>query len=320
MAESAPGASQPATPPGLALVRATIRGARALAEHDRLRAAALLLAREFAANPARLRLAVRLATAHNPSGDDCLIVWHPEDHAPPESDWPALADGDSVYWFDSPGGYAVGPGGTIELTAPTAARLPERLPAALLMLIAASPGVRRLRLLDAAHPPSAELIAHWEAATGLAIETGTRAGLPALTPSRLQPVPPAPPPTHWEPIDRALVAIAVAASLAFLATAARAWLTLDTPAVASAPTSAAAPGGSAAGLLLLRILHAAPSLAESTTAADYGDGRWVLTVKPAGDTRAVEADLLRRFASNGLSAQSITVGEELRVRLERMQP
>ncbi|MFN3629534.1 MAG: hypothetical protein ACK4XK_05650 [Casimicrobiaceae bacterium] len=322
-------ARRPVLPVGFGLIRTTIPGARKLDADDLIRAAALVLVRDFGVRPYELRVAVRLTTAHQETGDDCLIAWTEHAEAADRTEgteWLTLADGETVYWFDAPGGFAIGPGGLAELVAvePRAPEArPDALPTALLMLIATSRGARELVLVSPSRLPDTRQLALWEAASGLTVRSIAEGELPPSQPVALRPPPPPAPPRTWSPIDRALAAVFAATLVLFGASLVPAVQTKSALRSANGSENPAAAAdavqnapGSTAGLLLLRTLHAAPELATALTAAEYGDGRWVLMLRSGPPLARIE----RALALNGLAAQSLVQGEEVRLRVERRRP
>ncbi len=324
-------ARRPALPVGFGLIRTVIPGARGLDADDLARAAGLVLARDLGVTTRDLRLAVRRAAAFQETGDDCLIAWvegsdmaeeidRTVDRTVDRTEWLTLADGGAVYWFDAPGGFAIGPGGLAELAAP-GALLTDALPPALLMLIAASRGARELVLVSPSQVPKAAQIALWEAASGLTVRTIAEADLPATQRVDLRPPPPPVPARGWSAIDRALAAVCAAALLLFGASVLPVLQTVSTPrspATANPPSAGAVAvtSGSTAGLLLLRTLQAVPDLSDALVAADYADGRWVLTLRAGASLPGIE----RALGLNGLATQAVVQGEEVRLRVERRVP
>lgn len=317
-------ARRPVLPVGFGLIRTVIPGARGLDADDLARAAALVLARDLGVTTRDLGLAVRRATAFQETGDDCLIAWVEGMGAADSLDrteWLTLADGEAVYWFDAPGGFAIGPGGLAELAAPGAA-LTDALPPALLMLVAASRGARELVLVSPAQAPEAAQAALWEAASGLAVRSIAEADLPTSDPVALRPPPPPAPARGWSAIDRALAAVCAASLLLFGASLLPLLQTLSPPqpptTASNAGAGAMAPvtSGSTAGLLLLRALQAAPELSNVLVSADYADGRWVLTLRSGASLGSIE----RALALNALASQAVAQGEDVRIRVERRQP
>ncbi len=317
-------ARRPALPVGFGLVRTVIPGARGLDADDLARAAGLALARDLGVTSRDVRLAARRATAFQETGDDCLIAWVEgagTADAVDRTEWLTLADGEAVYWFDAPGGFAIGPGGLAEL-APPGAALTDALPPALLMLIAASRGARELALVSPTQAPEAAQIALWEAASGLAVRSISEADLPTTERVALRPPPPRRAARGWSTFDRALAAVCVASLVLFGASLLPVLQTVSAPRSPATSNNAGAAAvapvtsGSTAGLLLMRTLQAAPEAANALTAAEYADGRWVLSLRAGASLSSIE----RALALNGLAAQAVTEGEAVRIRVERRVP
>ncbi|MCS6997105.1 MAG: hypothetical protein NZ533_09185 [Casimicrobiaceae bacterium] len=319
-----PALPSPAAGPNIALGRFALPGLARLNSADRLRAAALLLERELGVDPKRVRLAVEpiQGAAHDskPPAEECLIAWTLDSSEPSATRLLGLATGDTIYWFGAPEGWAVGPGGLADCLSPASEDQPG-LPVALGMLLAASPGARTLALVE----PAASIRGNtavqtvWAAASGLDVRELSPEAVPWGAPVLLQPPPPPRIRPRWSALDRALAALAVATGLLCLTTLLRGLWLPDSSALARDAKAAeqreasAAARGSAAGLLLLRALHSAPSLADALLGGDYADGRWVLRVRADVPAEPV----VRALTNNGLAVQWLVEGDELRLRIER---
>jgi hypothetical protein len=301
------------TPPNVAIVSARIARFAALSTDDQLRAAALVLKRDFGVASPSLRL-----TATALDTERALIAYSTASVAANatasiDARWlNAVADG-TIYWIadDANNAFLLSDLGAANIEQ---WRAGNDAPSALVALIG-----ERARLKQAARVIIVESsanasgvaddsLAHWRASLGAHIERGALPGVArAVSLAAVPSVQAAQPRTT---MDSALLACAcvsvLCAALALWRFAAS--TTSDTP-----PTTASV-AALPAGELWARTMAAAPKLNESMRSANYGGGAWIIAAPklPRDAMGSIESSL----TSNALASQAV-FEPEVRIRVQR---
>ncbi len=316
-------------PPTLALVRLSIPGVRGLSSAEQLQAVRLALRRELSVQGDDLRLAL----ATDATSDEVRIAWctasgdAAKRAAPLATPLLAAMQPGVVYWVGAPQGYLIGERGALAIESDAATvqssapRSNDQLPAEAATLLASistastRAAVAQCILVDRDRTQLPdEVLAHWQAASGVAMHDG---GLPASDPLPLVAPPRVAMRAPVTSLDRALRGL-FTASAACLALAAAKFVLLPGATASSPPTSpvaaltTAANGPASAGALFSRIASIAPDALPQLQSATYASGAWLLVLSESdrADKQAYTdrvAWMQRTVAlleANGLAVQS----------------
>ncbi len=296
------------TPPHVAIVAARIAGFDALFPDDKLRAAALVLKRDFGVASPTLRLAANAIDAER-----ALIAYSTASNDAASIDvryLSAVADG-TIYWI------AHAPDNAFLISDLGAATLEQwqasdGAPAALLALIGERARLKqatRVVIVESSAGIAGvddESLALWRASLGAHIERGELPG--AAGPLSLAAVPTVQAAQPKATLDRALVACVCVSTLCACLALAR---LATTP---SAVAANATPSSTPAGELWARTMLAAPKLNESMRSANFGGGAWIIAAPalPRESIGTIESSL----SSNALATQTV-FEPEIRIRVQR---
>jgi hypothetical protein len=301
------------TPPTVAIVSARIARFAALSTDDQLRAAALVLKRDFGVTSPSLRLAATALDAER-----ALIAYSTasvaaNDTVSIDARWlNVVADG-TIYWI------ADGANNTFLLSDLGAATIEQwragmEAPSALVGLIgerARLEQAARVVIVEPSENASAvsdDALALWRASLGAQIERGALPGVARTV--TLAAVPSMQAAQPRAKMDGALLACvcisALCAALALWRFAAA-----TTPNTSTANVNVAA---LPAGELWARTMAAAPKLNESMRSANYGGGAWIIAAPKL--PRDAVGDIESALTSNALAAQTV-LEPEVRIRVQR---
>jgi hypothetical protein len=295
-------------PAHIAVVSARIPQFDALAETDRLRAAALALKRDFNIDETQLKLAARSVG----DGGRVLIAYTTNSRRSDESvdaRWFDAVMHDAIYWVGAPGGIVLSNGGAAAVEHWS---LADGIPAPIMSLVSQAV-VRgtseRVRVIvdDPSGAIDESTLQLWGASLGVAVERGPLPGAPK--PIALVAPPVAATSQRASGLDRALQAGAcVAAACALFAVLRYANLPAANTSATPSTTNAAS------GELWATATLASPALAEAMKSASYGGGAWVIVAPPLERTALPAVE--RAIAASGLAVQAIAEPEP-RVRVRR---
>ncbi len=318
-------------PLNIAVVSAQIARFTTLSAADQLRAASLVLHRDFGITGASLRLATR---AIGSAADRVLIAYSTAaastGTASPSIDFswvPQIANGD-IIWLragDPREESAVfSEHGVARFHGPSAG---SEIPSAVVSIIAASSNetssrsaTKRVWISDiGATPIAEESLALWRASLGVEFAPLTLSNPSAPTP--LLPIPATATKSEKTPLDRALVGVTVAAALCVCVSGWRYVAVVNSdvsaPSIIGQSNAARVPLNRFAdqpGEMWSRSTIAAPVLTEFMKSATFGSSAWVIAAPalPPANIASVESAL----ATNGFAAQVVRE-PEVRLRVQR---
>jgi hypothetical protein len=310
-------------PPKVAIVAARIARFAALSHGDQLRAAALVLKRDFGVASPALRLAavaldaeralIAYATGRGAKGTTDAAA------ATIDARWlSAVADG-TIYWITGDAQATTHDAFLIsDLGAATIEQwhAGDAAPVALTSLIgerARNKQRAHVVIVESSHAASGihdETLALWRASLGAEFERGALPG--ALRTIALSTVPTVQAIQARTTLDRALIASACMSALCAMLVL---WRFIDTPAAATPSITANAKNASlGAGELWARTTFAAPRVNETMQSANFGGGAWIVAAPslPREEIDSIESAL----ATNGLASQTV-LEPEIRIRVQR---
>jgi hypothetical protein len=316
------------TPPRVAIVAARIARLAALSHDDQLRAAALVLKRDFGVASPTLRLAAvalnaeRALIAYATGGDSN----DPIDTSAPAIDarWlSAVVDG-TIYWIanetraNTHDAFLLSDLGAATIEQWHAG---DAAPTVLTSLIgerARNKERARVVIVESSHAASGiedETLALWRASFGAEFERGALPGV--ANEIELSRVPAVQATQAHTGLDRALTASVCASALC---AALALWRFIDAPAAATAATATTSANANersaslAAGELWARATLAAPKLNDAMRSANFGGGAWIV-VMPSLPREAIPS-IESALSSNTLASQTV-LDPEIRVRVQR---
>jgi hypothetical protein len=290
-------------PPALALVRTRIAGFASLGADEQLRAAAFALKRDLGVDAPQLQLAAKAIGSASAGEVAIAFVSTPRGDVGVPAQYIDAMSGDSIYWFDAPTGYAIGPSGAVSIERASGAA--HELPNEILSMLTKKNAVTQVTLISPRQDFDTSAIHLWQAATGakFSIDTANRIDesrlLPLRTPAKSLVT------QSNTALDRALAASCIASLLCVLLAGVY-WVTARNNVPVTTANGDQAPARTAlAGDLFVRITTISPELARTTKSATFGGGAWVIALS-ATENLETYASALR---NNGLAVQTITQPE-----------